>query len=78
MGIKLSWEHLFSAFSLRIKRVSKLEVRFPSAPSERFLRVAQRWYPSTSTGRSSGGRRCARVLVPVFCAEVFIEGRLTR
>lgn len=32
MGIKLSWEHLFSAFSLRIKRVSKLEVHFPSAP----------------------------------------------
>lgn len=32
MGIKLSWEHLFSAFSLRIKRVSILRVHFSSAP----------------------------------------------
>lgn len=32
LGIKLSWEHLFSAFSLRIKRVSKLRVHFSSAP----------------------------------------------
>lgn len=78
LGIKLSWEHLFSAFSLRIKRVSILEVHFPSFPPQHFLCVAKRRCPSTSTGRSSGGRRFETVSVPVHYARVFAEGRLTR